>query len=197
MGRGSLKAVFLDRDGVLNEAVVREGKPYPPASVDELKIAGDAPECLGQLRAAGFLLVVVTNQPDLARGRQTRQAVDAIHQALRAAMPIDAIYICDHDGADQCECRKPKPGMLLQAAKDWKIDLAESFLIGDRWRDVDAGAEAGVRTILLDSGYRERGPDHAPERTVHGLREAVDWILNQAPRNLRDKSSMPASDPIS
>jgi D-glycero-D-manno-heptose 1,7-bisphosphate phosphatase len=172
------RAVFLDRAGVLNKAIVREGKPFPPASLAELEIVADAPDCLRRLRAAGYLLIVVTNQPDLSRGTQTREAVERIHAALRAAMPLDAIYVCDHDGSDGCECRKPKPGMLLTASRDFGIDLAQSFLIGDRWRDIDAGAQAGCRTVLLDFRYAERAPETAPARTAASLRDAVDWILN-------------------
>ncbi|MEO7145005.1 MAG: HAD-IIIA family hydrolase, partial [Bryobacteraceae bacterium] len=110
------KAVFLDRDGVLNRAVLRDGKPYPPASVDELEILPDAAEALGRLKQAGFLLLVVTNQPDVARGAQTRAAVEAMHAALARALPIDGFFVCYHDDADGCDCRKPRPGLLLQAA---------------------------------------------------------------------------------
>jgi len=199
MGRGALRpAVFLDRDGVLNEAVIRDGKPYPPDSVRGMKITPGAPQSLARLRAAGFLLIVVTNQPDLARGKQTREAVDEIHAALRAAMPLDAIYVCDHDSADKCDCRKPHPGMLLTAAADLNINLGQSFMIGDRWRDVDAGARAGCRTVFLDFGYQERGPETPPDVTVSTLSQGVDWILSQIPsRSVRDRSSMPATDPIS
>lgn len=171
------RAVFLDRDGVLNAATVRDGKPYPPQSLGELKITPEAPACLERLRAAGFLLIVVTNQPDLARGKQTREVVDEIHSALRSAMPLDAFYVCAHSDEDECDCRKPKPGMLLAAADDFHIDLANSFMVGDRWRDVEAGARAGCRTVFLDFGYRERGPEPPPHVTVGTLGEGVEWIL--------------------
>ena len=178
--RGALsRAVFLDRDGVLNEAVIREGKPYPPADADELKVTTGAREALEALRAAGYLLVVVTNQPDVARGTQTREAVDAIHARLRRELPLDAVYACCHDG-DGCDCRKPKPGLLLQAAAEMGIDLGRSFMVGDRWRDVDAGARAGCRTVFLDFGYRERGPTDPPSARVGSLGEGVAWILQQA-----------------
>ncbi len=173
------RAVFLDRDGVLNAAVIREGRPYPPASLAELRIAPDAPDSLARLRSAGFLLIVVTNQPDLARGRTTPEIVGEIHAALRAALPLDAIYICAHDNGNGCECRKPKPGMLLDAARQFDIDLGGSFMVGDRWRDVDAGARAGCRTVLLDFHYRDPAPQAPPNATVHSLTQAVDWILNQ------------------
>jgi len=173
------RAVFLDRDGVLNAALVRDGKPYPPRTIAELRITPGARTALVRLREAGFLLIVVTNQPDLARGTQSREALEEIHAVLRAAMPLDAIYVCDHDGPDACECRKPKPGMLQAAARDFNIDLSASFMVGDRWRDVDAGAQAGCSTVFLDFGYRERGPDSTPNVIVGSLTAAVDWILSR------------------
>lgn len=173
---GSRRAVFLDRDGVLNAAIVRNGKPYPPASRAELVITDGAAEDLAALRSQGFLLIVVTNQPDIARGTQTRENVVEIHQALREALPLDDIISCFHDDSANCACRKPKPGMLLDAAAKHHIDLSRSFLIGDRWRDIDAGAAAGCRTVLLDRGYDERPPENAPSVRVRSLTEAVIWI---------------------
>lgn len=182
MGRSALtrRAVFFDRDGVLNLALVRDGKPIAPSRLDELTVAPEAPQCLARLRDAGFLLIVATNQPDLARGRTSKETLEQIHAVLRAAMPLDAIYVCAHDNADRCACRKPEPGMLLDAARDFGIDLGRSFMIGDRWRDVDAGARAGCRTVLLDFDYREPAPEHAPDARVRSLRDAVDWILERA-----------------
>jgi transaldolase len=167
-------AVFLDRDGVLNAAVVRDGKPYPPASIDELIIAPDAARVLGRLRAAGYRVVVVTNQPDVARGTQRREVVEVINAALAAALAIDEIRVCYHDDRDGCECRKPAPGLLLQPPE---YDLARSVMVGDRWRDIEAGRRAGVAaTILVDRGYRERRTAE-PDVRVRSLTEAVDWIL--------------------
>ncbi|HEX7702453.1 MAG TPA: HAD family hydrolase, partial [Kofleriaceae bacterium] len=143
------RAVFLDRDGVINASVVRDGKPYPPAHVDEMELLPGVPEALAALRAAGFQLIVVTNQPDVARGTQTRAAVDAIHDRMRRDLPLDAIYACFHDDADDCACRKPKPGLLVNAAADLGIDLPSSFMVGDRWRDTDAGLAAGCRAIFI------------------------------------------------
>ena len=184
MGSGAVSdagrtAVFLDRDGVLNEALIHDGKPYPPEDADALKIVAGAREGLEALRAAGYLLIVVTNQPDVARGTQSGETVDAIHERLRAELPLDAVYACCHDG-DGCDCRKPKPGLLLSAAGDLGIDLARSFMVGDRWRDVDAGARAGCRTVFLDFGYRERGPTDPPTVRVASLRDGVAWILQQS-----------------
>lgn len=167
-------AVFLDRDGVLNRAVVRNGRPYPPASVDELEILPGVGPALDRLRAAGYALIVVTNQPDIARGRTTATAVDAIHAALRAQLPLDEIRVCPHDDVDGCACRKPKPGLLLRAPL---YDLPASVMIGDRWRDIDAGRAAGCGvTILVDYGYDE-AVVHAPTATVASLAEAADWLL--------------------
>ena len=175
---GGARAVFLDRDGVLNRAVVRDGKPYPPPSAAEMQIAEGAAEALRLLKARGFLLLVVTNQPDVARGTQSMFAVEEIHRLLAAALPVDAFLVCPHDDRDACDCRKPLPGLLLQARARYAIELANSFLIGDRWRDIDAGKAAGCRTIWIDCGYRERGPSTPPDATVSSLPEAVGWILS-------------------
>jgi len=172
------RAVFLDRDGVINASVVRDGKPYPPDSVDEMEILPGVAEALTALRVAGFDLIVVTNQPDVARGTQTRAAVDAIHAKLSAELPLDAIYACFHDDAEVCDCRKPKPGMLVNAARDRGIDLPSSFMVGDRWRDTDAGLAAGTRAIFIDRGYSERKPERFAVN-VAGLPEAAAWILEQ------------------
>ena len=179
MGVDPLKsAVFLDRDGVLNRAIVREGRPYPPASAAEMEITPGAAGALGRLREAGLLLLVVTNQPDVARGKQTQAAVEAMQEMMSAVMPLDDFIVCYHDDRDDCPCRKPKPGLLRIGAERHGVDLATSFMVGDRWRDVDAGAAAGCRTALLDCQYAERGPTLPPDATVSSLAEAVDWILD-------------------
>src|SRR5271163_4409966 len=170
-------AVFLDRDGVINRAVVRDGKPFPPSLVKELELPPEVPSSLRDLKAHGFALFVITNQPDVSRGTHTRDAVEAIHQALASSLPIDDIFACYHDDADHCACRKPNPGMLLEAQRKHNIDLSRSFMVGDRWRDIDAGHAAGCKTVLIDYGYRERKPAQPPEATVRSLREAADWIL--------------------
>jgi D-glycero-D-manno-heptose 1,7-bisphosphate phosphatase len=175
------RAVFLDRDGVLTRALVRDGIAYAPVTPAEMEIDADAPAALAQLKAAGFLLVVITNQPDVSRGITRREDVETMHAMLRAALPLDAFFVCYHDNADECGCRKPRPGMLLAAAAEHGIDLAESFMVGDRWRDVDAGAAAGCRTVWIDRGYRERPPEHAPNARVDGLRAAADWIASRRP----------------
>jgi D-glycero-D-manno-heptose 1,7-bisphosphate phosphatase len=178
-GLSLARAVFLDRDGVLNRAVVRDGKPYPPASAAEMEIVSGAPAALARLRDRGFLLLVVTNQPDVARGTQSLEAIRAMHRILREALPLDEFLVCPHDDRDACGCRKPAPGLLLEAQERYGIDLRRSFLVGDRWRDVDAGRAAGCRTVFLDFGYRERGPSAPPDARVASLAEAVDWIVEQ------------------
>jgi D-glycero-D-manno-heptose 1,7-bisphosphate phosphatase len=182
-GRGSTesfplrKAVFLDRDGVINEPVVREGKPYPPASLAEWKLLPGVPEACHRLRAAGYLLVVVTNQPDVGRGTQRQEEVEAIHRRMCAELPLDRVEVCYHPGrGETCACRKPAPGMLLCAAEALGIDLRESFMVGDRWRDVDAGAAAGCRTIFVDRGYRE-DLRAQPDFRARDLAEASELIL--------------------
>jgi D-glycero-D-manno-heptose 1,7-bisphosphate phosphatase len=179
------RAVFLDRDGVLNRAVVRDGLPFPPARVEDFELYPDVVDGCAQLKKAGYLLVVVTNQPDVGRGTQSREFVEAMHASLRAALPsLDGIEVCFHGGVlhgEPCECRKPKPGMLLRAAAAYAIDLKESFLIGDRWRDVDCAHAAGCRSIFIDHGYREVLREK-PEFTVLNFSEAVKTVLNAAPR---------------
>jgi D-glycero-D-manno-heptose 1,7-bisphosphate phosphatase len=179
MGIGGLsrRAVFLDRDGVLNKAVVRDGKPYPPGSLAELEIFPEARGQLERLRQAGFLLLVVTNQPDVARGTQPMAVVESIHSALRSALPLDDFFVCSHDDGDRCDCRKPLPGLLLRAAAKHGVDLAASFLIGDRWRDIEAGANAGCAAVWIDYGYQERAPEVEPSARVESLTAAVGWIL--------------------
>ncbi len=178
MGVDSLtrRAVFLDRDGVLNRALVRDGLPYPPRGVAELEILPGVGEALEALYGAGFRLLVVTNQPDIARGTVSAAEVAAIHAHLMAGLRLDGIYVCPHDDKDGCSCRKPLPGLLLQAAQEWSIDLATSYMVGDRWRDIEAGRKAGCTTVLVDYGYREKLYS-APDYTVESLLAAAEWIL--------------------
>jgi D-sedoheptulose 7-phosphate isomerase len=174
---GKTRAVFLDRDGVINRASIRDGKPFSPGTMEELEILPGVPEALRQLKSHGYKLLVVTNQPDVGRGKQSRQSLDAIHRDLLERFPLDDILVCCHTDDDRCDCRKPLPGMLIEAAKKHNIDLASSFMVGDRWRDIDAGYNAGCRTILIDYGYSERSPEHLPDLRVGSLAEAADWII--------------------
>jgi D-glycero-D-manno-heptose 1,7-bisphosphate phosphatase len=177
----SRRAVFLDRDGVLNRALVREGKPYPPDSVETLEILPGVAQALEKLAAAGFLNVVVTNQPDVATGKQRREVVEAINARLREKLTLDAIKVCYHSDADNCPCRKPRPGMLIEASHELGISLPASCMVGDRWRDIEAGRTAGCGVLLyVDYGYAEKRPEK-PYVSVKSLPEAVAFILNQSP----------------
>ncbi len=180
-------AVFLDRDGVLTQAFVRDGVPVPPRTMAEFRILPGVPEACVALRQAGFVLVVVTNQPDIARGTQTRAEVDRMHERLRSLLPVDEVVVCPHDDADACLCRKPQPGMLLAAAERLGLDLARSMSVGDRWRDVEAARRAGVTAIHVDRQYDEPTPVGA-QIAVADLPEAVAWIQQQkrAPEDGQD-----------
>lgn len=171
-----MKAVFLDRDGVINRAVLRDGKPHPPDRVEDLEVLDGVPDALRKLRGAGFRLIVVTNQPDVARGTQTREAVEAMHARLTAELPVDEVVACYHDG-DECDCRKPKPGALVAAAQRHGVELEESFMVGDRWRDIEAGQRAGCRCLFVDHGYAEQQPAGSFVR-VASLAAAAEWILS-------------------
>jgi D-glycero-D-manno-heptose 1,7-bisphosphate phosphatase len=173
-----MKAIFLDRDGVINRAVIKNGRPYPPSSLDTLEILPGVKESLERLNKAGYLLIVITNQPDVSRGKTTKATVDRIHQYMMANFPLDKISSCFHDDADQCNCRKPKPGLLINAAKDYKLDLSSCYMIGDRWRDIESGVLAGCKTIFLDYGYLEKQPDNLDFR-VKSLTEATNIILGE------------------
>lgn len=181
--RRGLPAVFLDRDGTLNRPVVQDGKPYPPATLAEFELIDGVPEACGQLAAAGYALVVATNQPDVGRGTQSPAVVEAMHAKLRQLVPhIERIEVCYAPGGDESAAadrrRKPAPGMLLDAALELGLDLSRSWMIGDRWRDVDCGKRAGVRTVFIDYGYAEelRAP---PDFTVKSFAEAAIVILGQ------------------
>jgi D-glycero-D-manno-heptose 1,7-bisphosphate phosphatase len=166
------RAVFLDRDGVINRAVLRDGRPYPPTGFANLRLFPGVREACRSLREAGFLLILVTNQPDIARGKADPQEVSAIHEHLRRYLRLSGVKVCPHDDSAGCDCRKPKPGLLFEAARDWDIDLNASYFVGDRWRDVEAGQRAGCRAMFIDYNYREKRPE-APFIAVRSLREAA------------------------
>lgn len=175
----SARAIFLDRDGVINEAIIRDGKPYPPAGASQVRIVAQAEESLTRLKEHGFLLIVVTNQPDVRRGSATKKDVEEIHKFLAERLPLDDFFVCYHDDRDACSCRKPQPGLMFEAAARYGIAVESSYLIGDRWRDIDAGAAAGCHTVFIDHGYNERAPASAPEVSLLSLEQAVDWIIAQ------------------
>ena len=177
------RAVFLDRDGVINRVAVRDGVPHPPSHVEEFELYEDVPDGCARLKAAKFLLVVVTNQPDVGRGTQSREAVEAMTLKMQSALPIlDRTEICYHAGeryGEPCTCRKPRPGLILRAAVELNIDPKRSYLIGDRWRDVDCARAAGCRAIFIQRGYREALRE-SPDFTVVNFTEAVNVVLREA-----------------
>lgn len=181
-------AVFLDRDGVINRALQRDGKPYPPTSLSEFEILPDVPAACAQLKAAGFLLVVATNQPDVGRGTLSRDLVEEIHASMSRRLPIDRVEVCYHSGRDttECACRKPRPGMLTAAAEALGIELRRSWMVGDRWRDIDCGQAAGCRTIFIDYGYEE-SLRAAPDFRVRSLGEAAAIILAETKKSGAEK----------
>ncbi len=170
------RAVFLDRDGVLNRTIVHDGIPYPPASIEDVEVLPGVEEALTLLRQHAALLVVVSNQPDVARGTQTRVAIEEINRYLMSRLPLHAIFTCYHDTADRCDCRKPRPGLLLWAARCYGIDLPRSFMVGDRWSDVAAGQAAGCYSLLIDVPYNQRQRCH-PDDEAADLFEAAQKIV--------------------
>lgn len=179
------RAVFVDRDGVINKAPVRDGKSYPPAGLDDFEIMPGVQEAVDLLVKAGFLLIVATNQPDVGRGTQRKDVVEAMHALLREQLAIDDIKVCYEVETPDSTHYKPAPGMLLDAADDHGIDVLASYMVGDRWRDIGAGKAVGCFTIHLDRGYNERRPE-APDATVQSLLEAAHLILSR--EYTRDKS---------
>jgi D-glycero-D-manno-heptose 1,7-bisphosphate phosphatase len=174
------RAIFLDRDGVLNHPVVRDGKPYPPARPEDVEIYAGLREQLQRLKDRGFVLIVVTNQPDVARGTARKETVERINDVIGRELPaIDRFLVCFHDNGDNCDCRKPRPGMLLAGAREFEVDLARSYIIGDRRGDVEAGMAAGSRTIFIDRAYSEAPPAVCDHR-VSSTREALTIIEHES-----------------
>ncbi len=170
------RAVFLDRDGVLAEEVLCGGRPRAPLSLAEFRVVPQAGREIERLRAAGLACIVVTNQPEIARGTLQPDVLQAMHELLRAEIPVAGVYVCPHDPTEGCGCHKPKPGLLWAAAAEHDIDVARSFLIGDRWRDIGAGRAAGCFSVLLRRPYS--GCEFA-DAQVGYLSDAVDVILSR------------------
>lgn len=178
-------AVFLDRDGTLNVQVVRDGKPYPPDTLADFRLYDGVIEACARLKTAGFVLVVATNQPDVGRGKQAQAVVEAMHAHLQRLVPsLDRIEVsyAPGQGLDHPENRrrKPAPGMLLDAAASLDLDLRRSWMVGDRWGDIDAGHAAGCRTVFIDHGYTERAPARPPHFTVPNFAAAAGIILAES-----------------
>ena len=166
------KAVFLDRDGVINKAFIKNGLPESPNSLSELEILPRVKESILRLKKLNFICLVVTNQPDVQRGKIKKNTIIKMNNFLKKKIELDDIFVCYHDDKDNCNCRKPKPGLLLQAGKKWNVDFKKSFMIGDRWRDIQAGEKVGCKTIYLDYNYKDIKPKN-PDFITHKLLNAV------------------------
>jgi D-glycero-D-manno-heptose 1,7-bisphosphate phosphatase len=169
------KAVFLDRDGVLNRAKVILNKPYPPSTMEEMEILPGVHESIQLLKHAGFILIVITNQPDVARGTADINLVNTMNNYILTELDVDEIKCCFHDDSENCLCRKPKPGMIFEAVNKWDIDLSLSYLIGDRWRDIETAKNTDVTTILIDNQYDEKKV--SADFECSNFEEAVNYIL--------------------
>lgn len=176
LNKSGRRAVFLDRDGVLNRTEVSSGKPYAPRDIESFQLLPEAIQATEALHRAGLLLIVVTNQPDVGNGLVSQSTVETMHDILNKSLPIDAIKVCFHSQTDNCSCRKPQPGMLIEASREWNIDLTKSFMVGDRWKDVAVGRSQGCYTIFIDRGYSEPLKE-LPNATVASLAEATELIL--------------------
>lgn len=176
-----LPAVFLDRDGILNRSIVLNGKPYPPSRLDDLEVPPGSITSLWQLADLGYVLIGVTNQPEVARGTQSRELVETLNAVLQTRLPVREIFVCYHDDSDNCTCRKPKPGLILQAAEKYGLDLSRSWMVGDRWKDVAAGQAAGLKTIFVDYHYAETYQGNDADFTIEDIVHLANIILNGQP----------------
>jgi D-glycero-D-manno-heptose 1,7-bisphosphate phosphatase len=178
-----LPAVFLDRDGILNCAIIRNGKPYPPGKLEDVEIIPGMLAELNQLKASGYVLIGITNQPDVARGTQTRATVESINAFILSQLPLDEIFTCFHDDTDGCNCRKPKPGLIIQAAEKYHINLSKSWMVGDRWKDIAAGYSVGLKTIFVDYHYGEIYQGAPARHTVAATTNLAKIILEDSNEN--------------
>jgi len=174
---GNLRAVFIDRDGVVNKTEVRNGKPYAPRSYEEFQLLQGTEEALISLKISGFIIIVVTNQPDVGNGYIDKKIVEEMHLKLLTELPIDAIKVCYHRQTDECKCRKPKPGMLIEAASEFNINLNNSYIIGDRKSDIETGIAAGCSTIFIERGYAKSERPNSTDFIASSLPDAVTDIL--------------------
>jgi len=147
------RAVFVERDGILNEVRPGPKNQIAPLTMEEFKVNKAAEPCLRKLKAAGFVVIVTTNQPGLSRGYQSRRELDRMHDVIKRGFPLDDIMVCPHDEADHCPCRKPRPGLLIEAAFKWHLNLDHSYVISDKWQDAEAARTAGCTSLLLKSPW--------------------------------------------
>jgi D-glycero-D-manno-heptose 1,7-bisphosphate phosphatase len=169
-------AVFLDRDGVINRSVLVNGTPTAPNLLEDIEILSNVRDCITRLSMSNYTVVVITNQPDVARGTVTKNQIDMINGAICDLVGIKHSYICYHDESDNCTCRKQKPGNIFKAASDLNIDLRQSYMVGDRWRDIYAGQQAGCKCFFINYQYPEIAPKK-PYVEVKSLKDAVNLIL--------------------
>ena len=174
--------MFLDRDGVLAQEIVRDGQAFAPTELRDFRLVDGAAEAVDRLRQAGLVCIVFTNQPEVARGLLAPDTLERMHQELRRCVAVEDVFVCPHVDEDGCACRKPHPGMLRQAAEKWDLDLGRSFVVGDRWRDIDAGRAVGCYSVLVERDY---SACETADARVASLGEAVDLILDRTANGLR------------
>jgi len=172
------KCVFLDRDGVINLPIVINKKPYSPRRIEEFIFTSEIKNLISKVVNHGYKVIVITNQPDIASGDLSESLLNYFHQRIIDEMLVDDIFVCKHLSSDNCNCRKPKPGLILEAALKHKINLKESFFIGDRWKDVDAANNVECHSIFIDYGYREKLKT-VPKNCVKNLNAAFEVILSK------------------
>jgi D-glycero-D-manno-heptose 1,7-bisphosphate phosphatase len=171
----SHKAVFLDRDGIINKVLIKEGKVCSPRTMAEFEWMDDIIESVKIFKEIGFKIIVVTNQPDIARGKMAKEILAAMTNLIYSTLMVDDVLVCPHDDLDGCNCRKPSPGLILEASGKWDVDCRQSFMIGDSWKDMSAGRAAGCTTILIDQYYNQGTEGHY---RVKDLKGAVEIIVN-------------------
>jgi D-glycero-D-manno-heptose 1,7-bisphosphate phosphatase len=175
---GGLKAVILDRDGVINAVTLVGGVPQPPRGLRDLQVLPGVPNAIKRLRNAGFLVFCLTNQPEISRGTVKEEDVAQISDYLTSDLGILEVFVCHHDDKDGCHCRKPKPGGINYFVEKYSLDQSQCFMVGDRWRDIDAGINAGCRTIFIENSYAEKKPSNQ-DFSVKSLDEGVKIILGE------------------
>ena len=167
------RAMFLDRDGVLNELVKRDGGYYSPRVSSSFRIIPESVEITKRTKELGYLNIVISNQPDVARGYMDGSELEKMTRALIDELTIDDVFYCTHDDADLCHCRKPAPGLFNQAADRWEIDLKHSYMIGDTCKDVEAAKNASVECLLLDRTYNA---DCGDVNRINELEDILNFI---------------------
>ena len=179
-------AIFLDRDGVINFTKIIRGKPYAPKYYKDFRIFSNTEKCLNSIKQMGFLAIVITNQPDIGNKKTSHLEVKKMHDKLYSLKTIDKIYVCPHSQLENCVCRKPSPYLFFSAKKEFNIDMKKSWMIGDRYTDIQAGNVAGLKTIFIDRKYKETLNKQISCKKVNSLIEAINYIKNYC-KNDRSK----------